>query len=128
MKYVRVLLMVLAAIVFVAPASQAQGGGGGRGRGGQMTALMANITLTADQQAKVDSITAAFREQRMALMPAGGGGMGGMDSTTRAKMTEMTNKQYDDIRKVLTEEQAKVFDENRKNLPQGRRGGGSGER
>ncbi len=128
MKYVRVLLMVLAAIVFVAPASQAQGGGGGgRGRGGQMTALMANITLTADQQAKVDSITAAFREQRMALMPAGGG-MGGMDSTTRAKMTEMTNKQYDDIRKVLTEEQAKVFDENRKNLPQGRRGGGTGER
>jgi hypothetical protein len=38
----------------------------------------------------------------------------------------MNDKQYDDIRKVLTEDQQKVFDENRKNLPQGRRGGGTG--
>lgn len=129
MKHVRVLLAVLVAMLFVAPATQAQGGGGGRGGrgGGALTALMANITLSADQQAKYDSITTHYREERQAMMQ-GGGGMGGMDSTTRAKMTEMTNKQYDDIRKILTEDQQKVFDENRKNLPQGRRGGGTGSR
>jgi Spy/CpxP family protein refolding chaperone len=125
MKYVRVLLLVLAAAMFVAPAASAQGGGGG-GRGGRgMAALMQNITLTADQQAKVDTIQAKYRAERQALMPAGGGGM---DSTARAKMMEMNNKMYDEIRAVLTEDQQKVFDENRKNLPQGRRGGGTGSR
>lgn len=124
MRYVRVLLVVLAAIVFVAPAAQAQGGGGGRGRGGAMTALMANITLDAAQQAAVDSITTHYRTMRQ---EAGLGGRGvQMDSTMMVKLTEMNNKQYDDIRKVLKDEQAKVFDENRKNLPMGRRGGGQG--
>jgi Spy/CpxP family protein refolding chaperone len=124
MKYVRVLLVVLAAIVFVAPATQAQGGGGGRGRGGAMPALMANVTLTEAQQAQVDSVVAHYRTLRQ---EAGIGGRGaGMDSTMMAKMREMNDKQYDDIRKVLTEDQQKVFDENRKNLPQGRRGGGTG--
>jgi hypothetical protein len=122
MKYLRVLLVVLAAVVFVAPATQAQGGG--RGRGGAMTALMANITLTEAQQVQVDSITAHYRTMRQ---QAGIGGRGaGMDSTMMARMRDMNNKQYDDIRKLLTEEQGKVFDENRKNLPQGRRGGGTG--
>jgi Spy/CpxP family protein refolding chaperone len=123
MKYVRVLLVVLAAMVFVAPATQAQGGGG-RGRGGAMTALMANVTLTEAQQAQVDSITGHYRTMRQ---EAGIGGRGaGMDSTMMAKMRDMNNKLYDDVRKVLTEDQQKVFDENRKNLPQGRRGRGNG--
>lgn len=123
MRFVRVLLLVLAAVVFVAPAASAQGGGGGgRGAGRGMAMLMANITLTADQQAKVDSIQAKYREQMMAMR-----GGGPPDSTTMAKMREMTNKQYDEIRGVLTEEQQKVFDENRKHLPTGRRGGGSGQ-
>ena len=126
MKYARVLLLVLAAAVFVAPVASAQGGGGA-GRGGRgMAALMQNITLTADQQTKVDTIQVKYRAERQALMPAGGGG--GMDSTTRAKMMELSNKMYDEIRAVLTEDQQKVFDENRKNLPQGRRGGGTGNR
>lgn len=122
MKFFRVLLLVLAAVVFVAPTVSAQGGGaGGRGAGRGMAALMANITLTADQQVKVDSITAKYRQEMMAMR-----GGGPPDSTTMAKFREMTNKQYDEIRAVLTEEQQKVFDENRKNLPTGRRGGGSG--
>lgn len=122
MRFVRVLLLVLAAVVFVAPAASAQGGGGGRGAGRGMMMLMANITLTADQQAKVDSIQAKYREQMMAMRSAGGP----PDSAAMAKMRETTNKQYDEIRAVLTQEQQKVFDENRKNLPTGRRGGGSG--
>lgn len=127
MKYVRVLLLVLLTALVVAPEASAQGGQGrGRGRG-QMTALMANITLTADQEAKRDSIVAKYAAERQALMPAGGG-MGGMDSTARAKFMELNNKQYDEIRGILTADQQKVFDENRKNLPQGRRGGGTGSR
>lgn len=126
MKYVRFLVVALAAIVFVAPAAMAQGGGGGGGgQGGRgMQALMANITLTAEQQTKVDSIVAKSRAER----PQNPGQ--DADSTTRAaymaKVREITNKQYDLIREVLTDDQKKVFDENRKNLPQGRRGGGPG--
>jgi Spy/CpxP family protein refolding chaperone len=128
MKYVRFLLVALAAIVFVAPAAMAQGGGGGGGQGrggrGMIQALMANITLTAEQQAKVDSIVAKFRADRPA-MPGQDA-----DSATRAdartKMMEYNNKQYDAIREVLTDDQKKVFDENRKNMPMGRRGGGPG--
>ncbi len=127
MKHVRVLVAVLVAMLFVAPASQAQGGSG-RGRGNAIARLMENITLSAEQQAKVDSIASSYRERRQQMMQEAGGGMGGMDSTARAKMMEMTNSQYDDIRKVLTEDQQKVFDENRKNMPRGRRGGGTGGR
>ncbi|HSA54233.1 MAG TPA: hypothetical protein VLE53_00960 [Gemmatimonadaceae bacterium] len=129
MKYVRVLLLVLVAALVVAPAASAQGGGGrGRGGGRGMQMLMQNITLTAEQEAKRDSIVAKYTTERQALMPAGGGGMAAMDSTARAKMMELNNKQYDDIRAILTPEQQTVFDENRKNLPQGRRGGGTGVR
>lgn len=123
MKYGRVLLLVLAAAALVAPAASAQGRGGGRGAGRGMAMLMANITLSADQQAKVDSIVAKYQTQRRELMQSGGGMQ---DSTTRAKMTELNNKQYDEIRAVLTAEQQTVFDENRRNLPQGRRGRGGG--
>jgi Spy/CpxP family protein refolding chaperone len=126
MKYVRFLVVALAAFAFAAPAfaQGGGGGGGGQGRGGQMTALMANITLTAEQQAKVDSIVAKYRAERP-QMPGQDA-----DSATRAaartKMMEYNQKQYDAIREVLTADQQKVFDENRKNLPTGRRGGGSG--
>ena len=128
MKYVRVLLLVLTAAMVVVSDASAQGGGG-RGRGGRgMQMLMQNITLTTEQQAKFGSINTRYQGERQALMPAGGGGMGGMDSTTRAKFQELTQKQYDEIRGILTADQQKVFDENRKNLPQGRRGGGTGSR
>ena len=129
MKYVRFFLLVLATSLFVAPAVQAQGGGGGgggQGRGGRgMQMLMANITLTADQQTKVDSIVAKYRAMRPQMSQD-------MDSTSRAaamaKMQENNNKQYDEIRAVLTADQQKVFDENRKNMPTGRRGGGPGHK
>lgn len=127
MKLLRTLVFALAAVVLLSPAAFAQGGGGGggQGRGGRgMQALMANITLSAEQQTKVDSIVAKFRAERP-QMPGQDA-----DSATRAagfaKMQEYNNKQYDAIREVLTADQQKVFDENRKNLPQGRRGGGPG--
>jgi Spy/CpxP family protein refolding chaperone len=123
MKYVRMLLLVLAAAVFVAPAAQAQGGGGGgmgRGGRGMMAALFKDITLTDAQQTKIDSIAAAYRE-KMPRMARGET----PDPDAMAKRREMTQQQYADFRKVLTDDQQKVFDENVKNLPQGRGRGGS---
>jgi Spy/CpxP family protein refolding chaperone len=132
MKYVRLFVLALAAVVFVAPAAIAQGGGGGGGgqsRGGRgLQFVMQNITLTAEQQAKFDSIAAKYQELRSKL-PAFDPNA---DSTARAaamqQRGELSQKQYDEIRGLLTADQQKVFDENRKNLPTGRRGGGSGGR
>lgn len=122
MKYVRMLLLVLAAAVFVAPAAQAQRGGGRMGRGGRgMAALLfKDITLTDAQQTKIDSITAAYREK----MPRMARGQT-PDPDAMAKRRQMTQEQYADFRKVLTEDQQKQFDENVKNLPQGRGRGGT---
>ncbi len=121
MKYVRMLLLVLAAAVLVAPAAQAQGGGGGgRGGRGMMAALFKDITLTDVQQAKIDSIGTAYR----AKMPAFDRSAP-PDPDAMAKRRQLQQEQYAEYRKVLTEEQQKVFDENLKNLPQGRGRGGS---
>jgi len=124
MKYVRILVLVLAAIVFVAPAAIAQGGGGGggqgRGRGGAVATWLQGITLTAEQQTQVDSIAAKYTALRAQLPPMQQGQP--PDSASMAKRTELNGKQFDEVRVVLTADQQKVFDENRKNNPTGRRG------
>src|SRR5512140_1807815 len=71
MKVIR--LLAAAAIALTATTAMAQGGpppGGGQGggqRGNQMARLMEGITLSADQQAKVDSIVAASRAESMKM-------------------------------------------------------------
>jgi Spy/CpxP family protein refolding chaperone len=132
--------------------AEAQGGGGGRrggggGRGpGQIPALMQNITVEADIQAKIDSLTSAFTAASAKLrsdlgLPAqmgrggrgGGGGGGGGDAVDPAKMQEFMTKNGEltttlrnDVKALLTPDQQKTFDENLANLPQGRRGGRRG--
>ena len=95
---------------------------GGRG----MAMLFEGITLTDAQQVKVDSIRAKYSAERQKLMPNGMAG-GPPDDATRAKMTAMMDKQYAEIRAILTADQQKVFDANvekRKQMmqrpPQGR--------
>ena len=127
MKYVRFLLLVLAVGILAAPVANAQGGGGGGGgqgrggRGGPVAAWLANITLSAEQQTQVDSIGAKYRAMRAPMAQD-------MDSTARAaaqaKNMELSLKQADEVRAVLTADQQKVFDENKKNNPTGRRAGG----
>ena len=110
MKLSRLVGLCGVALALIAPAAQAQGGGGGgRGGGRGMAAMMANITLTADQQTKVDSIVAKYR----AMGPQMQRGTP-MDSAARAQMMENNNKRNAEIRGVLTAEQQKVFDENLK--------------
>jgi Spy/CpxP family protein refolding chaperone len=109
----RITLVVaaLAALAVVPAVAQNPQGppGGGRGQFGQrrMEMLMNGITLTAAQQAQVDSIQAAYRAKMPAFTP------GQMpDSATRAQRFELMNQQDQDIRKVLTKEQQVVFDKN----------------
>jgi len=100
---------LLLASTAVAQAQPPGGGGGGGQRGGgrgQMTALMAGITLTAEQQVKVDSITKKYVDERAAWPQD-------MDRETRmAKNTEMMTKQRDEVKALLTDEQKKVFEKN----------------
>ena len=106
MKYIRVFALLAALVAFAAPAHAQGGGGQGRGAG-MMEALMKDITLTATQKTSVDSIVQVSRQQ----MPPRQQGTP-PDSATRAKRAEVTAKQNDAIRAVLTADQQKVFDKN----------------
>ena len=118
MKQLRVAALVAALVAFGAPAAFAQGGGGGQGRGGarMMEMMMKDITLTDVQKASVDSIVTSFRAQMPAFTPGQP-----PDSAARAKRMEVMGKQNAAIRAVLTPDQAKVFDKNVAEMPQGGR-------
>jgi Spy/CpxP family protein refolding chaperone len=102
--------VVLAFAASAAPA-QSPSSGGGPGRSGfaerRMQALLKGITVTAEQQAKIDSIRARYSAQLPAFTPGTR-----PDSTTRAKMRELFRHQDDEIRGVLTADQQKTWDEN----------------
>ena len=132
--------LLLATVVLSASTLAAQGGqggpppggmGGGRGgmggmmggQGGMMgrqnEMLFKGITLTAAQQAKVDSIQAKGREEMMAMMQGGGQDRAAL----REVMMQTRAKQMADIRGVLTAEQQATFDKNLAEMPQGPGGG-----
>jgi len=125
-------VMAVAALFAAVPAS-AQGGMGGGGMGGgmrgnpeQMMArqkemLFKDITLSAEQTTKVDSImTAGMGKQREMMQAAmAGGDRAGM----REQMQKMNEERNTAIKAVLTDDQKKKFDENLAAMPQGRRGG-----
>ena len=120
-KMIRTAIMMAAMFMAVATVARAQDAGqqqGGRrgGRGG-VTALLKGITLTAAQQASVDSIQKAFSEKNQPLMEAARGG----DADARSKMMENRKAQTEAVKALLTDDQKKIFDENVANMPQ--RGG-----
>jgi len=73
----------------------------------RMQRLLQGITLTPEQQAKVDSITARYRPQMPAFTPGAF-----PDSATRAKLREVNDRQDAEIRAVLTADQQQVWDDN----------------
>ena len=124
-------LFVAAAALTIAVPVYAQGGGGGGG-GMQMSPaermtrqkeqLFKDITLTAAQSAKVDSImllAGTKQQEAMAAARSGGGDMAAM----RESMQKMNTERNDALKAGLTDEQKKKFDENVAAMPQGRRGG-----
>ena len=109
----RKLQLVLAAAMLVGgsvvataqdPQPQGQRQSGGRGMG----MLMQGITLTAEQQTKVDTINAKYATERRTIMQDES-----LDQDTRrAKGRELMDKQRDELKALLTDEQKKVFDKN----------------
>ena len=77
-----------------------------KGRGHEM--LLKGITLSADQQAKLDALMSKHHEQREAMAPSGAR----PDENARARMRAEMDKHYGEIRSLLTEDQQKVFDAN----------------
>jgi Spy/CpxP family protein refolding chaperone len=103
--------MLLCATALAAQATTPAGGqaapGGGNFGERRMQMLFQGITLTAQEQAKVDSIRAAYRSQLPAYTPGTP-----PDSATRAKMHEVMEQENAAIRAVLTPDQQQVFDRN----------------
>ncbi|HTX66081.1 MAG TPA: hypothetical protein VMD31_09935 [Opitutaceae bacterium] len=122
---IRVALITAALVALSASAALAQdpngppgGGMGGMGmrQGGpnrRMQALLNGITLTAQQQSRVDSIEAKYQPQRRALFSRGMP----PDSATRAQMATLQTQENGEIRAVLTPDQQKVFDKNLADMP-----------
>jgi Spy/CpxP family protein refolding chaperone len=81
--------------------------GGMRGEGRQrMDAMLFNgITLTADQQSRIDSIRARHRADAQNLDPRNNPG-------DRQKMMQSMEAQMSEVRAVLTADQQTVFDQN----------------
>lgn len=105
------MMVVAAAMIVSATAVTAQPPGGGMGPGGmqarRMEMMMKGITLSADQQKKVDSIQTASRAEMPAMTPGSP-----PDPEMRQKMMEVSRKRDDAIRAVLTTEQQAVWDKN----------------
>jgi Spy/CpxP family protein refolding chaperone len=118
------LLAVVALLAATSTTAIAQDQQGQRRGGGDPTAmLLQGITLSADQQAKIDSLGKKMMGEMQALRA---------DSTMdmdarRAKSREMRSKQFEAIKVVLTDDQKKVFDKNLADM-QARMQQGGGQR
>jgi Spy/CpxP family protein refolding chaperone len=73
----------------------------------RMEALLKGITLTKEQQAKIDSIRARYQAQ-MPVFTAGTP----PDSARREQMRDLFRRQHEEMRAVLTPDQQKVLDQN----------------
>jgi Spy/CpxP family protein refolding chaperone len=110
---------MLVATTSVATAQDAQPRQQG-GRPNMMAMLMTGITLTAEQQPKVDSITKKFDDARAALRADQT-----MDREARmAKSRELQTKISDEVKALLTDEQKKVFEKNQADMQARMQGGG----
>lgn len=87
------------------PQGQRAGGPGGQNMNAM---LFKDITLTADQQTKVDSITKKYSAERMAIRQDQSLDM----DARRAKGRELMTKQNDELKALLNDEQKKTFDKN----------------
>lgn len=108
MKKVRLAMMAAAMFLGITSVARAQDTQQqGRNRPNMAAMLFKDITLSPAQQAKADSIQARYREQMQALRSAGGD-----QQEMRAKNRELQEKQRDELKALLTDDQKKTFDKN----------------
>jgi Spy/CpxP family protein refolding chaperone len=103
----RKLQFVLAALLLVATATTASAQERRSGGGNRMTTLLQGITLTAEQQAKVDTLAQKANAAMQAVRADTALGEG-----RRARIMELMDKQTEDVKCLLTDGQRKVFDKN----------------
>jgi Spy/CpxP family protein refolding chaperone len=125
MKSLKYAILAILALGIAAPIASAQGGDSAKkGRQGQSqrgggydftAALLKDITLTADQQKKVDKIRTDAQNKLQGLS---------QEERRSSKGREITTDARAKIRDVLTDEQKKIFD---KNIADSRRSGGGGK-
>jgi periplasmic protein CpxP/Spy len=113
------VMLTASASVAAAQDAQPQGQRQG-GRPDMMAGLMQGITLTADQQTKIDTLTKKYADQRAAIRA---------DQTLdqdarRAKSRELMGKQQEEVKALLTDEQKKVFEKNVADMQARMQGGG----
>ena len=102
-------MLVGGSSVAVAQDAQPQGRGN---RPNMMAMMMQGITLTAEQQVKVDSITKKFDDARTALRADQT-----LDRDARmTKSREMQTKMSEEVKALLTDDQKKVFDKNQADM------------
>ena len=111
MKKVRMAILVATMALGTATVARAQDPQqqGGRGGRNQMTMLMNGITLTADQQTKIDAVAKKYQDQMQALRTEA---ETGDRQAAMAKRRELMTKQADEVKALLTDDQKKVFDKN----------------
>ena len=110
MKKVRMAMLVATMVLGTATVARAQNPQQQGGRPNQMAMLMNGITLTADQQTKIDEIAKKYQEQMQALRTEAQNG--GDRQAMMGKRRELMTKQSDEVKAILTDEQKKVFDKN----------------
>ena len=121
------LVLVAAMLVCAASVSSAQGAqqqaAPAQGRPNMMATLMQGITLSAEQQTKVDAIVKKYTDERQTLRQDQS-----LDQDARrAKGRELMTKQSDEVKGLLTDDQKKVFEKNLADL-QARMQQGGGQR
>ena len=118
MKAIRIATLAFALCTGITSIASAQGqpapqGQGEARRGGGMGGmLMKDITLTEAQKAQIKTIRERYLPQQMELRKSAQAVGGPPDAATRAKMTDLRDKQAAEIRAVLTADQQKTFDHN----------------
>jgi len=89
-------------------------------RPNMMASLLQGVTLTAEQQSRVDSIVKKYSGPRQAIREDQS-----LDQDARrAKGRELMMKQSDEIKGVLTDDQKKVFEKNLTDMQARMQGGG----
>ena len=117
MKKVRLAMMAAVMFLGVSTVARAQDPQQqSRGNRPNMAAMLfKDMTLSPVQQAKADSITGKYREQMQALRAAGGD-----QQEMRTKNRELQEKQRDELKAILTDDQKKTFDKNFEDMRQAR--------
>ena len=116
MKGIRIAMLAFALCAVSASVASAQAQGdaqqGGRRGGGMGGMLLKDITLTDAQKEQAKTIREKYLPQMVEIRRSVQATGAPADDATRAKMTDLQNKQMAELRAILTSDQQVVFDKN----------------